>query len=46
MVVNTWSRRLSELEASSAERVADLRRRGQVLLRLMRDGFGVLPPGA
>jgi len=35
-------RRLRELEALSAERVADLRRPGQVLLRLSRDGFGVL----
>jgi hypothetical protein len=34
--------RLRELEALSAERVADLRRPGQVLLRLTRDGFGVL----
>ncbi len=38
--------RLRELEALSAERVADLRRPGQVLLRLTRDGFGVLLPGA
>lgn len=38
--------RLRELEALSAERVADLRRPGQVLLRLARDGFGVLLPGA
>jgi uncharacterized protein DUF5995 len=38
--------RLRELEALSAERVADLRRPGQVLLRLSRDGFGVLLPGA
>jgi hypothetical protein len=35
-------RRLRELEALSADRVADLRRPGQVLLRLSRDGFGVL----
>jgi hypothetical protein len=34
--------RLRELEGLSAERVADLRRPGQVLLRLTRDGFGVL----
>jgi hypothetical protein len=34
--------RLRELEALSAARVADLRRPGQVLLRLTRDGFGVL----
>lgn len=40
------SGRLRELEALSAERVADLRRPGQVLLRLTRDGFGVLLPGA
>jgi hypothetical protein len=38
--------RLRELEALSADRVADLRRPGQVLLRLTRDGFGVLLPGA
>ena len=38
--------RLRQLEALSAERVADLRRPGQVLLRLARDGFGVLLPGA
>jgi hypothetical protein len=36
---------LRELEALSAERVADLRRPGQVLLRLTRGGFGVLLPG-
>ena len=34
--------RLDELGARSAERVADLRRPGQVLLRLSRRGFGVL----
>jgi hypothetical protein len=34
--------RLRELEGLSADRVADLRRPGQVLLRLTRDGFGVL----
>jgi uncharacterized protein DUF5995 len=39
-------RRLRELETLSAERVADLRRPGQVLLRLSRDGFGVLLSGA
>ncbi len=38
--------KLRELEALSAERVADLRRPGQVLLRLTRDGFGVLLPDA
>jgi hypothetical protein len=38
--------RLRELETLSAERVADLRRPGQVLLRLSRDGFGVLLSGA
>jgi hypothetical protein len=32
---------LSQLERRSAERVADLRRPGQVVLRLARDGFGV-----
>jgi hypothetical protein len=36
------SERLRELEGLSAARVADLRRPGQVLLRLTRDGFGVL----
>ena len=36
------SERLRELEELSAARVADLRRPGQVLLRLARDGFGVL----
>lgn len=34
--------RLRELERRSEARVADLRRPGQVLLRLTRDGFGVL----
>ena len=38
--------RLRELEDLSADRVADLRRPGQVLLRLSRDGFGVLLSGA
>jgi hypothetical protein len=33
---------LQELGALSADRVADLRRPGQVILRLARDGFGVL----
>ena len=36
------STRLQELEQLSAARVADLRKPGQVLLRLSRDGFGVL----
>ncbi len=36
------SARLQELEQLSAARVADLRRPGQVLLRLSRGGFGVL----
>jgi hypothetical protein len=40
------SGRLRELEALSAERVADLRRPGQVLLRLTHDGFGVVLTGA
>ncbi len=40
------SERLRELEGLSAARVADLRRPGQVLLRLTRDGFGVLLRGA
>jgi hypothetical protein len=34
--------RLRELGQLSADRVADLRRPGQVILRLARDGFGVL----
>jgi hypothetical protein len=38
--------RLQELGALSADRVADLRRPGQVILRLARDGFGVLLEGA
>ena len=38
--------RLRELEGLSEARVADLRRPGQVLLRLTRDGFGVLLRGA
>jgi hypothetical protein len=38
--------RLDELGARSAERVADLRRPGQVVLRLGRRGFGVLLEGA
>jgi hypothetical protein len=38
--------RLRELEELSAERVADLRRPGQVILRLSKDGFGVLLEGA
>jgi hypothetical protein len=38
--------RLDELGTSCAERVADLRRPGQVILRLRRRGFGVLLDGA
>jgi hypothetical protein len=38
--------RLDELGARCAERVADLRRPGQVILRLQRRGFGVLLDGA
>jgi hypothetical protein len=38
--------RVGELGALSRERVADLRRPGQVILRLARDGFGVVLPGA
>jgi Family of unknown function (DUF5995) len=38
--------RLDELGNLSAERVADLRRPGQVILRLSRRGFGVLLEGA
>lgn len=37
---------LRELEELSAERVADLRRPGQVILRLSKNGFGVLLEGA
>jgi hypothetical protein len=41
-----YRRRLAELEALSASRVADLLRPGPVLLRLAVRGFGVtLPPG-
>ena len=36
------STRLQELDQLSAARVADLRKPGQVILRLSRDGFGVL----
>jgi uncharacterized protein DUF5995 len=38
--------RIDELGARSRDRVADLRRPGQVILRLSHDGFGVLLPGA
>jgi hypothetical protein len=38
--------RVDELGALSRERVADLRRPGQVILRLARDGFGVTLAGA
>ncbi len=38
--------RLDELGEQSAQRVADLRRPGQVLARLRRRGFGVLLDGA
>jgi hypothetical protein len=38
--------RLAELEELSRQRVADLRAPGQVLLRLARQGFGVLLPTA
>jgi hypothetical protein len=38
--------RIDELGSLSAARVADLRRPGQVILRLSRSGFGVLLPGA
>jgi hypothetical protein len=37
---------VAELGNLSRERVADLRRPGQVILRLARDGFGVLLPEA
>ena len=37
--------RIEQLGELSAARVADLRRPGQVILRLARDGFGVLLPG-
>jgi hypothetical protein len=36
-----YQARLDELAASSAARVADLARPGQVILRLARHGFGV-----
>ena len=39
-------RRLRELEARSRDRVADLLAPGQVILKLARDGFGVLLDGA
>jgi hypothetical protein len=38
--------RVEELGVLSAARVADLRQPGQVILRLSKDGFGVLLPGA
>jgi hypothetical protein len=38
--------RIEELGRLSAARVADLRRPGQVILRLSRSGFGVLLPDA
>ena len=39
--VGALDERLRELEALSAQRVADLRAPGQVVLRLARNGFGV-----
>lgn len=39
--VGALDARLRELEALAAQRVADLRAPGQVVLRLARDGFGV-----
>lgn len=40
------ARRVEELGVLAADRVEDLRRPGQVILRLSKDGFGVLLPGA
>jgi hypothetical protein len=40
------ARRLGELEERSRARVADLLAQGQVILKLARDGFGVLLDGA
>ncbi|MEP7054029.1 MAG: DUF5995 family protein [Actinomycetota bacterium] len=39
-----YAARLAQLEELSAQRVADLRAPGQVLVRLARDGFGVSLP--
>jgi Family of unknown function (DUF5995) len=41
-----YAARLNELEGLSAARVADLIAPGQVILKLARDGFGVLLSGA
>ncbi|MGY1814220.1 DUF5995 family protein [Blastococcus sp. SYSU D00820] len=41
-----YARRVADLEAASAARVRDLRRRGPVLLRLALFGFGVTLPSA
>jgi hypothetical protein len=40
----TYERRLGQLEALAASRVADLLRPGPVLLRLAVHGFGVTLP--
>lgn len=40
-----YAERLAELEELAAQRVADLRAPGQVLVRLTRSGFGVSLPG-
>jgi hypothetical protein len=37
----TLAARVAELEDLTSRRVGDLRRPGQVILRLARDGFGV-----
>jgi len=42
----TLKARLDELGTRSADKVADLRRPGQVILRLGRRGFGVVLEGA
>ena len=44
--LDALSARIDELGRLSADRVADLQRPGQVLLRLARRGFGVLLEGA
>jgi hypothetical protein len=43
---DVYAARLRELEGLCAARVADLIAPGQVILKLARDGFGVLLPGA
>ena len=41
-----YAKELAELERLTAERVADLTKPGQVILKLAAKGFGVLLPGA